>query len=154
MWGTLPAGHFHQRNTMKRLLTLASVLASLALAACGGPLRYQLQGGTKAPDADAEIVADVNEDTNTSLLEIRIQHLAPPGRVQEGSNSFVVWYRKDSSGSWTRVGTLKYDEDDRVAELAGVSVPLVAFELSITAEDSETPESPSPNVVFAQKVSE
>jgi hypothetical protein len=139
---------------MKRHLPLVSVLAALALVACGGPLRYELHGSPKTPEADAQIVADVNEETNTSTLEIHIEHLAPPARVQEGSNNYVVWYRKGSDGGWVRVGTLKYDEGDRLGEIAGVSVPLTTFELAITVEEAEAPESPSPHIIFSQTVSD
>lgn len=139
---------------MHSSLKLAMFFGSFALMACGGPLRYELHGSPKAPEADAEIVAEANEDTNISTLQVRIEHLAPPDRIQGDGKAYVVWYRKDSDDKWNRVGTLHYEEDDRLGELAGASVPVARFELMITVEDAAEPESPSPYVLFSQEVSD
>ena len=127
------------------------LFAALFLAACGGPLKYQVASSPKAPGADANIVADVREDQNQTGLEIEIKNLAPAGRVAEGATDYVAWYRKGSDTQWSRIGGVAYDTESREGKLSG-TVPEKAFDLEITAEKAESPASPSPDVVFSQRV--
>jgi len=121
------------------------------LAACGGPLKYQVASSPRAPGADAKIVADVAADQGQTHLEVEVVNLPPPGRVTPNAKTYVVWYRKNSTTTWARVGGLKYDDGSRQGTLEG-SVPEVAFDLSITAEEGDGPASPSPDVVVSQRV--
>jgi len=123
----------------------------LVLAACGGPLKYNVPSTARAPGADAKIIADVAADQGQTRLELEVANLAPPARVSEQATTYIAWYRKDSGATWSRVGGLKYDEGDREGKLAG-SVPEVAFDLSVTAERTDSPASPSPDVILAQRV--
>ena len=84
-------------------------------------------------------------------LEIDVTNLPPPARVVPTATTYLAWYRKDSSSTWARIGGLKYEEGDREGKLSG-SVPEVAFDLIVVAEASESPASPSPDVVVAQRV--
>lgn len=132
--------------------TFSSLVGFALLAvACGGPLQYQVPSSPKAPGADAKIVADVAEDQGQTRLEMEVTNLAPPNRVNQNAKVFVAWYRKGPSAIWSRIGGLKYDEDDREATLTG-SVPETAFDLSVSAEATEAPASPSADVVIAQRV--
>lgn len=123
----------------------------LAVAACGGPLKYQVASTEKAPGADAKIVADVKSEQGLTQVEIDAQHLPPPGRVTEGATTFVVWQRKDASGQWARLGGLEYDEAARTGKWMG-SVPHTAFELVVSAEKQADVGSPSGDTVFKQSV--
>lgn len=127
-------------------------MACWSLTACGGPLRYTPKGTAKAPEADARIEADVNEGDALTRLEIKVEHLAPPGRLRDGGSVFVVWARKDEDSPWLRVGSLKYDEERRTGELTGASVPLTSFALAVSVEKESAPETPSLDVVIAQSV--
>jgi len=135
---------------MLKLQVLALVTL---LAACGGPLKYQVASSAKAPGADAKLVADVNSSLGQTQLEVEVANLAPADRVAAGSTSYVAWYRKGSDAQWSRIGALDYDNDDRKGELKG-SVPETAFDFTLTAEKSGTPTSPSPEIVFSQRVAE
>ena len=121
------------------------------LAACGGPLKYSVPSTARAPGADAKVVAAVSSDQGQTRLDIDVTNLPPPGRVSEKATTYIAWYRKNSSATWSRVGGLKYDDGDREGKLSG-SVPEVAFDLSVTAEETEGPASPSPDVIMAQRV--
>lgn len=123
----------------------------LLAAACGGPLQYQVPSSAKAPGADAKIVADVANDQGQTSLQIEVTNLPPPERVNQNAKVFVAWYRKGPSTIWSRIGGLKYDEGDREGSLSG-SVPETAFDLTVSAEASEAPASPSADVVIAQRV--
>jgi hypothetical protein len=124
---------------------------SLCLAACGGPLKYQVPSSARAPGADAKIVADVARDQGQTQLSLDITNLPPPERIVDKGKAYLAWYRKDSSTTWSRIGGLKYDEGDRHGKLSG-SVPEVAFDLSVTAEAGESPASPSPDVIVSQRI--
>jgi hypothetical protein len=124
---------------------------ALFVAACGGPLKYQVPSSARAPGADAKIVADVSTAQGQTQLSVDITNLPPPGRISEKATTYLAWYRKDSSVTWARVGGFKYNEGDREGKISG-SVPEVAFDLSVTAEASDSPASPSPDVVVSQRV--
>ncbi|HKO93433.1 MAG TPA: hypothetical protein VJU61_19905 [Polyangiaceae bacterium] len=127
-------------------------LCALAVCfACGGPLKYQVASSPTAPGADAEIVADVNEDTKQTNLTVEVKNLPPAERVEESSQHYVAWYRKDSGAVWTRMAALAYEPDSREARMSG-SVPELAFQFEITAEPEADAASPSSSVVFSQEV--
>ena len=128
------------------------LLASAALAACGGPLRYAPKGTPKAPEADADVTAEIDKNASMTHLTIVAEHLAPPGRLQEDATVFVVWTRKNDSATWQRIGALEYSEADRKGQLKAASVPLTAFDLVISIEKKPAPESPSGDIVLQQRV--
>lgn len=129
----------------------ATVMAGALLAGCGGPLKYTIKGTPKAPEIDAQIVADVKSDAAMTTLKISAEHLAPPSRFASGGKVFVVW-TKGEKPKWHRVGALKYDEGDRKGSIEGASVPVTAFDLQITVEGDAAPDGPSSDVVLAQHV--
>lgn len=139
------------KSSTRRLGPLALVLAA-GLVACGGPLHFASHGTPKAPDAEAEIVADVNANESITKINIQAEHLAPPDRLAEEGSAFVVWARKDDGKEWQRVGALKYDADKRKGELTDASVPHTAFDLAVTVETKTAPPTPSPNVVIFQRI--
>ena len=128
------------------------LLASAALTACGGPLHYAPKGTPKAPEADADVTAEVDKNTNMTHLTIVAEHLAPPGRLQENATVYVVWTRKNDSAAWQRIGALEYNEGARKGQLKSASVPLTAFDLVISIEKSPAAESPSGDIVLQQRV--
>jgi hypothetical protein len=123
----------------------------VTLAACGGPLKYNVASSARAPGADAKVVADVKKDQNQTQLEINAKHLPPPDRVTQGATTYLVWERKDSAAAWQRLGALKYDGGDRDATWQG-SVPETSFDLVITAEHDAVSVSPSGDTIFTQRV--
>jgi hypothetical protein len=129
----------------------AALVAAAALAACGGPLKYAVKGTDKAPELDAQIVADVNRDAAMTSIKISAEHLAPPDRLASGGKVFVVW-TKGEKPKWHRVGALKYEEGSRKGSIEGASVPVTAFDLQITVEKDPAPDAPSSDVVLQQHV--
>ena len=121
------------------------------LAACGGPLQYSVPSTPLAPGADAKIVADVSAEHGQTHLNVDIENLPPPARIDEKATRYMAWFRKDSDVAWSRIGGLTYDDGGRQGSLIG-SVPEVAFDFTVTAEAVESPASPSPDVVLAQRV--
>ncbi len=113
---------------MSRTFGFGFMMAALvALAGCGGPLKYNIPSSRLAPGADAQIVATINESQNQTALEIHAQNLPPPGRVNPEAKHYIAWQRKDDGGVWARLGSVKFDEEKRTAELSA-TVPEKAFE--------------------------
>ena len=131
---------------------LAMIAASALLFGCAGSLRYMTPGTEKAVGADAEIVAAVDSGQNTTKFDIHATHLAPPGRLVDGADTFVVWVRRDNSQPFLRVGTLRYDPNAREGEMHEATVPETSFQLIISAETGPFPGAPSQVVAFEQVV--
>ena len=131
---------------------IGAFLLCAAMAACGGPLRYAPHGTQKAPDADAEIVAEVNADSGFTRVNVKVEHLAPPARLVAGGTTYVVWARQNDGAPWQRIGALAYDEGKRRGDLMEATVPLTGFDLIISAEKESAPANPSEDVVVAQDV--
>jgi hypothetical protein len=130
---------------------LCLTLGALAATACGGPLTYAVQGSNVATGADAKVVADVDEAKNQTKLAVQAENLAPPDRVSEGGKVFVLWQRKSSSGTWSRIGTLDYDADKRKGKFEG-TVPEKAFDFALSVESEADVASPSGKTVFEKRV--
>lgn len=129
------------------------MVALVVLAACGGPLTYNIPSSRLAPGGDAEIIATVNTAQNQTVVEIHAKNLPPPSRVNPDAKHYVAWQRKGDSAVWARLGSVKFDEETRLAELTA-TVPEVAFDLEVSAEAEEGAQSPSADVVFMQRVEE
>jgi predicted small lipoprotein YifL len=146
----LPSALPFKEYPMKlKSLVLASVFA---LAACGGPLKYMPRGTEKAPGADAKIVAEVHKDLNNVRLDVTITSLTPPERLKEGAHFYVAWQRKNADTKWSRVATMKFDPESRVASFKETTVPESMFEFMVTCEEKTDAESPSAIIVIEQKV--
>jgi hypothetical protein len=131
---------------------LLLVVSGVAATQFGcGTLKYNVPSSSLAPGADAKVVAEVKKNQHQTMLEVEASNLVPPSRVQPDGVQYVAWYRHDPSGAWNRIGTLDYDEDARRAIVAG-SVPETAFDLQISVEPGILPSSPSPQVLFSQRV--
>jgi hypothetical protein len=129
---------------------LVAVLA-VPVVGCGGPLRYTPRSTSRAPEADATIVAHINRDQSNTRLQIRVEHLAPPDRIQPGATAYVAWSRAGQAGQWMRIGALQYNPSSRIGELETIA-PDTSFDFQITAESAPTVGSPSPNVVVQQRI--
>lgn len=140
-------------QSIGRLGAIGLVLCAL-VTACSGTLHFTPHGTPKAPDAEAVILADVNQSAAVTKLKITVEHLAPPDRLADGGSTFVVWSKKEDGKEWQRVGALKYNAEGRTGILEEVSVPNTAFDLAITVEREAAPQTPSPSIVIFQKIAE
>lgn len=133
----------------------SSALLLLVLATgCSGTLTYQVRSPIDI-QADAKIVARVQEAQHQTQIEVVVTKLAPPERVKpEGTyTTYVGWARAGEDVSWSRLGALKYDADDGTGELTATTNQ-TAFDLAISAEASGDAEAPSEAIVFMQRVEE
>jgi hypothetical protein len=130
---------------------LGITLVAGMLAACGGPLEYEAISSPRAPGADASITADVQKDQHQTELRLEIDNLPPAERVDAGSQHYVAWYRHDEKEAWKRIAGLNYEADEREATLQ-TAVPETSFELWVTTEKDLEAVSPSPKLVFEQRI--
>jgi hypothetical protein len=129
-------------------MRLALVLVTLFALACGADT-YDSQGTNRAVGTDAEV--SVSDDpSGNHRIEIEVRHLPPPGRIASGHTHFVAWSIPDG-GVPQHIGTLDYDEDDRVGTLETLT-PFNVFQVRVTAEKERLPRSPSEHVVVRQSV--
>lgn len=121
------------------------------LVACGGPLKYQVASTGKATGADATIKADPKSAEHQMVLDIAVANLPPPARITDGSKAFVVWGRKNSGATWTRMGNITYEESSRSGKFAG-TYPELEFDIEISVEKDDNTGSPGPDIIFSQHV--
>lgn len=135
-----------QMNDWIGMVTVAGMLA-----ACAGPLEYEAISSPRAPGADASITADVRKDQHQTELRVEIDNLPPADRVDADSLHYVAWYRRDAQQAWKRIVGLDYEVDSREATLQS-AVPETEFDFWVTTEKDLDVVSPSPNVVFRQRI--
>lgn len=116
----------------------AGLLALFVAAGCGGSTT-RLVATPQAPAATAEVEVKAGDNDNT-VGTLKVQHMAPPDRVESNSTVYVAWIRPSGREDWQNVGQLQIDEDrEGTLELV---VPYREFDLSVTAEragDAERP---------------
>jgi hypothetical protein len=126
-------------------------LAFALLVSCNRPADYALVGSAYVPSTQGEI--DVEKiDKDQILINITLDHLPSPERVEPGLTRYVVWFT--SVGKLpVRQRALDYDAE---AEVGRASIPtsLREFEVQITAEANEAPSQPSSMLVASQKIRE
>lgn len=136
---------------MLTLRTFSIAIALSLLAACGGPLRYQIRGSELSASSDAKITAAIDPGRNVTDLEIEATNLTPPDRLIPNGTMLVVWFRKDQSAQWQRLGALALDGDKRNGN-GRFTANESAFDLIVSAEVDASPGSPSGKTVFQQRV--
>jgi hypothetical protein len=138
-------------KSLKSLLVLSvSAVLLSTLAACG-PTKYVITSTERAVGADAILLADRKEDQGQTALDFTVENLAPPDRVREGGQHFVMWFRKGEDAQWQRIGALDYNPDTRAGK-STASVPEVNFDFEVSAEENVDPTSPGEAIVFFQRV--
>ena len=124
---------------------------ALGVMHCGGPLTYNPRPTARAPEADTHLVVQPNNAQANSQVQVRMEHLAPPDRIQEGGTHYVAWSRSSPQAQWLRVGALNYNPSARTGELNTIAQD-TAFEFQVTVESMPNPGSPSANVVVTERV--
>lgn len=113
------------------------LLAAAALAACagGGPLRSSpAMGGAEGS------ARFTKSDDGDVVVEIKVEHLRDPERLDPAAWAYVAWAR-GTSGVPLNLGPLSVSRD-REGRLKAVT-QLKSFELFVTAEPAADVERPS-----------
>jgi len=136
------------------LVALAGTGLGIGLAGCAsGGQQTPLASTPRVPAATGQVDTKVTDNGNTQF-NIKVEHLAPPDRVANGTNSYVVWVRPLASDQPPQnMGALQVDPDRLTGRFSGTT-PYRQFQLSITAEQDTTTTSPSQNQVLSAMVSQ
>ena len=132
---------------MKRLSLAAVALMLLAPAGCAN--RYQMDANAPTYAAQAKIRVKVNK-TGTRDVHLRLDHLAPPAKVEGGYRGYAVWFRVPGHGV-TKAGTVDYDFKRRKGKLFATT-PHAKFEVVVTLERDLSVQAPSANVIIQRVV--
>jgi hypothetical protein len=136
------------RRTFYRLALLCG--AVLAVATVGWAKTYHMTSTNIVPSAAAQVNVDKEENGNIKV-DVKVQHLAKPGRLTPPANSYVVWLQQEGSQPQS-LGELKLG-DDLKGELKATT-PLKSFDVFITAETDSQTKFPSDQVVLRATVQE
>lgn len=132
-------------------LRLISCLAFAALIGCNLPADYALVGSAYVPATHGDIEVE-KIDKDQILINIRLDHLPPPERIEPGLTHYVVWFT--SIGELpVRQQALDYDAEALVGR-ASIPTSLRELEVQITAERGEAPDKPSGLLVASQTIRE
>ena len=118
---------------------------------CNPLADYALVGSAYVPSTQGEIQVE-KIDRDQILINITLDHLPSPERVEPGLTQYVVWFTS-VGGLPVRQRALDYDAE---AEIGRASIPtsLREFEVQITGEAKEAPSQPSSLLVASQKIRE
>lgn len=125
--------------TRSRLIRIAaslgiSLLFTGALAACG--TTFAMAPDSTVPFAKGEIdVKEVSKDGNATL-ELRVEHLGDPGKLNPSSTVYVVWImpKGKEDANINNAGALKVDSDYSGDHT--FSTPFKSFDVTVTPEAS------------------
>lgn len=134
---------------MRRPLSFVSALGVALIAASCGPSVYTIRGARGMPGLDGSITVEDAPGTNR-MVTVELEHVPPPARVREGHGHYAVWFRRSDRRS-TFAGHLEYDQDARRGRLVATT-PLHGFEILVTLERQEHPDSPSPEIVIRRRI--
>jgi len=127
------------------------IAAALAASACMHRMQ-EVKLSTAAegiPAAQGAVKTSSTPNDNTKLI-VQVEHLAPPGRVESGATTYVVWAKPDGSGAAQNIGALLVD-DNLKGSLTTV-VPFDTFEVFITAEPRPEVTAPTGQELLAANV--
>ena len=123
-----------------RFFGLVVVLAAL-LSGCAtydGPMQAAPELLTAKADLEVKKVQN-----NSQKIEIDIEHLAPPEKIQPGATVFVVWAQPliPEGAPAQNIGAFVVD-NELEADLVAMT-PYATFDLFVTAETSRSVVAPS-----------
>lgn len=124
-----------------RFMIAMLIVTVLAALSCAGPRRLRLTSSPDIPAAQSTVKVSTTDNGNTKI-DLVVEHLASPERVNPGATVYVVWARGNEAGAQpVNLGALKVDDDLK----GGISAvtPLRSFELYITAEPSQMNTTPT-----------
>jgi hypothetical protein len=125
---------------MKRGGVLVVIAALFVLVSAAMADEFKLRSSEQNPAATA--VAHVNTDRNGNLeVNLVVEHIAPPDRLNPPHSNYVVWLQAPNKQP-EMLGLMRVNTDDMAASLK-TKTPYHSFDLFVTAEDNNHPDSPT-----------
>jgi hypothetical protein len=133
--------------TTVKLMTLG-LISAITMLGLGCAQKVALRNSPDVPAAvgEAKIIRDENRN---AVVEVDIQHLAPPDNLKPPKKAYTVW-AQSPDGKNMNLGQLTVDADRR-GRLKGTT-PMQVFRIIVTAEDTPTATFPSPRIVFSSNM--
>jgi hypothetical protein len=132
---------------IRRVYSFAAVSALfICISACSST--NHLLGSDVTPAAMGEVIANKEKNGNTQM-ELKVKHLAPPGRVLAGATHYVVW-ATPNGGDPQNIGSLVVNKN-----LEGeykTALPYENFLLTVTAEVNRLETLPNGPEIFRKKI--
>ena len=127
-------------NTHRFLIT-GLILTGLTAWSCAGPSQLRLTSSPDIPGAQSTAKVSTTDNGNTQI-DLIVEHLASPERVDPGATTYIVWVRGNEAEAQSQnLGALKVDENEKGSISA--TTPLRSFNLYITAEASQLSTTPT-----------
>jgi len=127
------------------------IAAALATSACmHGRSEVKLSTASEGiPAAMGAVKTSTGPNENTRLV-VKVEHLAPPGRVENGATTYVVWAQPNGSSVVQNIGALQVD--DKLKGTLSTVLPFEAFKVFITAEPTAAVTAPTGQELLAANV--
>ena len=111
------------------------IVTGLATWSCAGSNQLRLTSSPDIPGAQSTAKVSTTGNGNTQI-DLIVEHLASPERVDPGATIYVVWVRGNEAEAQSHnLGALKVDDNEKGRISA--TTPLRSFDLYITAEASQ-----------------
>src|SRR5690606_23366616 len=121
---------------------LSFIFAAVLISACSRKVVFPTS--TVLPAADAVVKIDKN-DNNNYEIDLRVENMAKPDRLDPPRKKYVVWMVSEKNGT-INMGNLEISKKLKGSlETASPYKPICFF---ITAEDREVVDTPSTQVVL------
>jgi hypothetical protein len=132
-------------------LRLVCGMTIVLLSSCNRPADYALVGSAYVPSTQGDIRVE-KIDKDQILINITLDHLPAPDRIEPGLTRYVVWFTPVGEPP-ARQQALDYDAGTEVGR-ASIPTSLREFEVQVTAEANEAPQKPSVLLVASQTIRE
>lgn len=130
------------------LKTVVAAVSMFLIGLGGCAKEVRLPFSTELPAAMGEARISRDDNGNT-VVNLKVEHFAPPQRLQPPRQVYVVWLESPDH-EMHNLGQLRVN-DDLKGELES-KTPYEVFRIIITAEDYATAAQPGPQVVMRTKV--
>lgn len=136
---------------MKRLDVFNGVVVgSLLFLMVGCASQLRMTRSAAVPAAVGVVDVKTTDNGNTAI-ELKVEHLAPPDRVDPNAKNYMVWARGMGAGDVAQaMGALLVD--DKLKGTIKFVTPMREFDLLVTPEASSEVSSPSGNAVLSTRV--
>ena len=140
-------------NHMKLIKTPLLVGAVFLAAACiHGMEEVKLSTSADGIPAAQGAVKTMGAPNDNTRLIVKVKHLAPPERVENGATTYVVWAQPDGTENVQNVGALTVDKNLNGTLMT--VLPFKEFKVFITAESTGSVTQPTGQELLAANVDE
>ncbi len=102
-----------------------------------------LRSSDTIPAAQGRLAVKGSEGPN-QVVDLTVEHMAPPAKVKSGATAYVVWLQPDAANEPINMGVLSVDKD--LKGQLQFKTPFPKFDVFVTAEQNPTVQTPSEHI--------